>query len=55
MVATLCIFIASKIEYYNKYRYEDYIKYYYDNRKGPKSRLKKYDDIKVDLKEDFVD
>jgi hypothetical protein len=57
MVATLCLFIAAKIDYCNKFRYMDYIKYYYDNKtqKGPKSRVKPFDDIKDKLKEDFVD
>lgn len=57
MVATLSVFIAAKIDYFNQYRYETYIKYYYDHRpqKGPKSRIKPFDDIKDKLKEDFVD
>jgi hypothetical protein len=56
MVATLSMFLASKIDYFNKYRYFDYIQYYYDNRKGPRGRLlKKFEDVKDKLKEDFVD
>lgn len=54
MVATLAMFIASKVESNVGYKYYDYIKYYFDNRKGPKSRLKKFEDIKEKLKEDFV-
>lgn len=55
MVSTLCVFVASKIAYFNKYRYYDYIEYYYKNRKGPKGRLKPFNEVKEKLKEDFVD
>lgn len=55
MVSTLCVFIGSKIAYFNRYRYLDYIEHYYTNRKGPKGRMKPFDEIKEKLREDFVD
>ena len=54
MVATLAMFIASKVENFARYKYFDYIKYYFENRKGPKAKQKKFEDIKDKLKEDFV-
>ena len=54
MVATLCMFIASKVENAPRNPYFEYIKYYFDNRKGPKGKNKKFDDIKDKLKEEFV-
>ena len=54
MVAALSMFIASKVENNSRYKYFDYIKYYFDNRKGPKSKQKKFEDIKDKLKEEFV-
>lgn len=56
MVATLCVFIAAKIDYYNAYRYEKYIEHYYLNKKGPKRKNEKpFEEVKDKLKEDFVD
>jgi hypothetical protein len=36
-------------------KYFDFIQFYYTHRKGPKSRIKPFEEIKDSLKEDFVD
>ena len=54
MVSTLAMFIASKVENNTRYKYFDYIEYYFNNRKGPKGKNKKFDEIKDKLKEEFV-
>ncbi len=54
MLSTLCLFLACKIDYKHM-KYEQFIHFYYTQRKGPKSRNKPFEEIKLQLQEDFVD
>lgn len=54
MLCAICILIAGKIEY-KKITYDEVMRFYYAHRKGPKGRVRPYDDIKDKLKEDFID
>ena len=54
MLSTLCVFIAGKIDYTNM-RYEDIMRFYYANRKGPKAKTKPFEALIHDLREDFTD
>ena len=54
MLSSLCVFLAGKIDYQH-HKYEDIMRFYYANRKGPKGRVKPFESIMGELKEDFID
>ncbi len=54
MLSTLCVFLAGKIDYYNM-KYEDIMRFYFSNRKGPKNKSKPFEAVMNDLREDFID
>jgi len=54
MLSSLCVFLAGKIDYLHL-KSEDVMRFYYANRKGPKGRVKPFEAIAGELKEDFVD
>lgn len=54
MLSALCLFLACKIDYIHL-KYFDFIQFYYSQKKGPKNRVKPFEDIKEQLREDFVD
>jgi len=51
MVASLCMFIASKVDYLPHIKIYDIVGYYYKNRKGPKGKYKPLEEVKDALKE----
>jgi|LauGreDrversion4_2_1035121.scaffolds.fasta_scaffold716125_1 hypothetical protein len=52
MLASVCFFIAGKVNYYHLHLME-VVKYYHENKKGPKKR-KTFDDVKDELADQFV-
>jgi hypothetical protein len=51
LLASVCFFIAAKINYYH-FRLEEIVKYFHENKKGPKKR-KTFEEIKDEVCDSF--
>ena len=53
MLATVCLTIACKIDYFH-IKLADFMKFYHENKKGPKKR-KPFEEVIEDLRNQFLD
>lgn len=53
MLATVCLYLACKVDF-NIYRMSDFMRYYHENKKGPKKR-KPFDEVAEQLLNDFTE